>query len=111
MILYTSNGLTIYEVRSDKPDSDWTGKAEHIIDELDPSKAELIRKIKMLAPFVTLVVEGDDVIDAMDDAEARAAWQDDHPVPQPEPSAPTADAVTWDVLAEAYKEGVNSIDE
>lgn len=44
--------------------------------------------------------------------DAWAAWKAEHPEPKPEPE-PTPDdtTVTWDALAAAYAEGVNSIDQ
>lgn len=108
MIIYHSNGLVIYETRAGSPAVDWTGKAEFIIDETSGENAALIAKIKEYAPFVTLVTdEGGELIDALDDADARAAWQAAHPeTEQNEDDTP----VTWDELAAAYTEGVNSID-
>lgn len=46
--------------------------------------------------------------------EPSQKWLDEHPEPEPEPEPePTPDegAVTWDELAAAYTEGVNSIDQ
>lgn len=55
MILYTTNDLKIYETRSDKPNEDWTGKAEFVIDETSSDNAELIEKIKEFAPYFDYV--------------------------------------------------------
>lgn len=55
MILYTTNDLKIYETRSDKPNEDWTGKAEFVLDETNPGKAELILKVKEFAPYFDYV--------------------------------------------------------
>ena len=107
MIIYHTNELVIYETRSGSPDSDWTGKAEFIIDETSGENAALIAKIKEYAPFVTLVTDDEGkLVDALDDAEARAAWEAAHPeTEQSEDDAP----ITWSELAAAYREGVNSI--
>lgn len=55
MILYTTNDLKIYETRSDKPNEDWTGEAEFVIDETSSDNAELIEKIKEFAPYFDYV--------------------------------------------------------
>nr|DAG13036.1 MAG TPA: hypothetical protein [Caudoviricetes sp.] len=55
MILYTTNDLKIYETRSDKPNEDWTGEAEFVIDETSSDNAELIKKIKEFAPYFDYV--------------------------------------------------------
>ena len=57
MIIYTANNLKIYESRSDKPNEDWTGKAEHVIDETNPEKFGLISKIKEYAPYFDYVTD------------------------------------------------------
>lgn len=57
MIIYTVNDLRIYETRSDKPNEDWTGKAEFIVDEANPGKKELISKIKKYAPYFDFVTD------------------------------------------------------
>lgn len=59
MILYTVGDLKIYETRSDKPNEDWTGKAEFVLDENDPGKAELISKVKEFAPYFDYVKNDD----------------------------------------------------
>lgn len=94
MIVYTVNGLVIYETRADKPAQDWTGKAEYILDDHDPADAELIGKIKALAPFLLLTTQNGRIVDAVDDAEARKAWEATHP------STPN----TWQQLLEAVNE-------
>lgn len=94
MIVYTVNGLVIYETRADKPAQDWTGKAEYILDDRDPADAELIGKIKALAPFLLLTTQDGRIVDAVDDAEARNAWESTHP------STPN----TWQQLLEAVNE-------
>ena len=45
--------------------------------------------------------------------EPSQKWLDEHPVPEPTPDdpEPTPAPTVWDELAEAYQEGVNSIDE
>lgn len=62
MILYTVNGLRVYETRSDMPNSDWTGEAEHVIDETNEQNAELIAKIKRLAPCFDYVTDDSGVL-------------------------------------------------
>lgn len=57
MIIYKTGDLVIYETRVDSPSSDWTGKAEHIIDERNPENAALIAKIKQCAPWCELVLD------------------------------------------------------
>ena len=73
MIVYTSNGLSIFESRTDAPATDWTGRAEHIIDEANPTNAELIAKIKAYAPYFDYVLDDDgnliDVIKTADKPE------------------------------------------
>lgn len=55
MILYTVGDLKIYETRSDKPNTDWTGEAEFVLDETNPEKAELISKVREFAPYFDYV--------------------------------------------------------
>lgn len=55
MILYTVGDLKIYETRSDKPNTDWTGEAEFVLDETSPEKAELISKVREFAPYFDYV--------------------------------------------------------
>lgn len=62
MILYTINGLRIYETRSDMPNEDWTGMAEHIVDEENEQNANLIEKIKLLAPCFDYVIDNSGVL-------------------------------------------------
>lgn len=79
MIIYTINNLTFYETRSDKPNSDWTGKAEFIIDEQNSDNIELINKIKQYAPFVTLIVDDNNtIIDAIDNISAKNNWEQEN---------------------------------
>ena len=99
MIIYKTNDLIIYETRSDRPSDDWTGKAEHIIDERNPSNAMLVAKIKQYAPYCELVLdESGNIIDVIQ------TETPDEPEPTPAPTV-------WDELAAAYQEGVNSFDE
>lgn len=58
MIINIKNNLVFYEISSGAPAIDWTGKAEHIIDERDPSNAVLISKIKRFAPRCEPVIDG-----------------------------------------------------
>lgn len=55
MIIYTINGVKTYECRSDKPSSDWTGEAEHVIDETDPKKTDLLEKVRKYAPYFSVI--------------------------------------------------------
>ena len=55
MILYSTNNLKIYETRSDKPNEDWTGKAEFVIDETNSENDDLIKKIKEYTPYFDYV--------------------------------------------------------
>lgn len=99
MIIYKSGELLIYETRSDRPSDDWTGKAEHIIDERNPENAMLIAKIRQYAPYCELVLdESGSIIDVT-------------PAESPDEPAPTPAPTVWDEIAAAYTEGVNSIDE
>lgn len=90
MILYTSNGYKVYETRMDQPASDWTGKAEHVVDESNPDNAELIARIRAYVPYFDYVVNEDGkLIDVV---------QTEAPEPEPEPERePTTDEL-MDVL-------------
>ena len=57
MILYTVDNLKIYETRSDKPNTDWTDKAEFVIDETNIDNSELIKKIKEYVPYFDYVTD------------------------------------------------------
>lgn len=57
MIIYTTNDLKVYETCSSMPNEDWTGKADYVIDERDPNKAELIAKIKEYTPYFDYVTD------------------------------------------------------
>ena len=57
MIIYSINGLKTYETQSGKPNEDWTGNADYVIDETDPSKAELVSKIMACVPYFDYVVD------------------------------------------------------
>lgn len=99
MIIYRTNDLVIYETRGGNPDTDWTGKAEHIIDEISPENAALIAKIKHYAPYCELVLDDSGkIIDVT-------------PTATPNEPEPTPAPTVWDEIAAAYQEGVNSIDE
>jgi hypothetical protein len=39
--------------------SDWTGKAEFIIDETDPKNKELIEKVQKYAPYFAVIANSD----------------------------------------------------
>ena len=58
---------------------------------------------------------GDITVEEIDGVMTVTSWTageipEPEPMPKPEPTDET-DEVTWDALAEAYNEGVNSIDE
>ena len=57
MIVYSVNDLKTYETQSGKPNEDWMGNADYVIDETNPSKAELISKIMAYAPYFDYVVD------------------------------------------------------
>ena len=100
MIIYSVNDLKIYETCSAYPDTDWTGKAEHIIDETDPDKTDLIAKIKLLAPCFDYVLDDEgNLIDIM---------ENDVVIPEPEVE-PVEENVNYDELAIAIQEGVNEV--
>jgi hypothetical protein len=79
MILYNKNNLRIFEIRSDYPNSDWSGYAEFIIDETNPNNQELINKIREYAPYMDYVLDDDgNLIDVIK--------TQDKPIYVPEPS-------------------------
>lgn len=99
MIIYTVNNLKIYETRSDKPNEDWTGKADFVVDESNPDNEELLQKIEHLAPCFDYVTDEDgNLIDIK---------KNDVVIPESEPE--TIDGVNYDDLAYAIQEGVNGI--
>jgi hypothetical protein len=106
MILYTVNNLRIFETRSDKPDKDWTGKADFVIDETNPENAELLAKIKQLAPCFDYVTDADGNL--IDVVKNDVILPEPEPEPDPEPT-PESEAVTWDELDAAYQKGVDSV--
>jgi hypothetical protein len=58
MIVYSvGEEYKFYQSRTDRPNSDWTGKAEHVIDENNPANDALIRKIKSYAPLFSYVTD------------------------------------------------------
>ena len=59
MIIYTQNNAKVCVSCSIAPNYDWTGKAEFIIDETDPTKVELVEKIKAFAPHFDYVLNED----------------------------------------------------
>ena len=101
MIIYTHNNLKIVETRSDKPASDWTGKAEFVIDERNPDNAELIFKIKQLVPYFDYVVDAEgNLIDVT---------KNNVVIPDPEPEHNIVEDANYDDLARAIQEGVNEV--
>lgn len=92
MIVYENKG---FETRSDMPNSDWTGNALYVV----PDGSELANKIMTNYPYYDFVT--DEVGNLIDvDPTERP--------PQPPPEPPK-EYVTWDELAEAYREGVESV--
>ena len=57
MIIYSINNFKCYELRSDKPNEDWTGNADYIIDDRNPNNIELIKKIKEYVPYFDYVTD------------------------------------------------------
>ena len=100
MILYTVNELKIYETRSDKPNADWTGKADFVVDESNPANDALLSKIKELAPCFDYVTDAEgNLIDVV---------KNDVVIPEDPVQEPTENA-NYDELAAAITEGVNEI--
>lgn len=102
MIIYSQDELKLVQTCSVYPKSDWTGKADFVVDETNPENAELIKKIRELAPCFDYVTDEDgNLIDVV---------KNDVVLPEPEPvPEPVSDSVTWDELDEAYQKGVDSI--
>lgn len=103
MILYTVNNLHVYETRSDKPNEDWTGTADFVIDETNPDNMELLLKIRTLAPCFDYVTDEDgNLIDVV---------KNDVVLPEPElPEEPEpVEDMNYDALADAIREGVNEV--
>lgn len=64
------------------------------------------------AGFVTITVENDTVTAMEVNQAALDEYLASLPEPEPEPEPDEGDkAITWNELAQAYREGVNSIDE
>ena len=92
MIVFKNKG---YEIRSDMPDADWLGNALYVLSD----DSELATKIIESYPYYEFVVdEFGELIDI------EPTERPDEPEPEP-----TTDFVTWDELAQAYNEGVNSV--
>lgn len=100
MILYTVNDFKIYETRSDKPNTDWTGKAEFVIDETNPDNTELLAKIKQLAPCFDYVTDNE--------GNLTDVVKNDVVIPEELEPAPVED-INYDELATAIQEGVNEV--
>ena len=81
MIIYTSNNLRLYETCSLYPNSDWTGNAEYIIDELNPDNQNLIDKIKEYAPYFDYILDDNgkliDVVKTQDKPELESPTYQD----------------------------------
>jgi hypothetical protein len=98
MILYTKGNLKVFETCSAYPKSDWTGKADFVIDETDPNNAELLSKIKRLAPCFDYVTYEGKLIDIVE-----------NDVVLPKSYDNVIENVNYDVLAAAIQEGVNEV--
>ena len=59
MIIYSDNELKLIETCSIYPNSDWTGKAEYVIDESNPDNQVLIKKIIEYTPYFDYVLDDD----------------------------------------------------
>jgi hypothetical protein len=57
MIVYKNNDLIVFETCSIFPNSDWTGKADYIVDETNPDNQVLISKIYEYAPYFDYVLD------------------------------------------------------
>lgn len=55
MILYSIGNKKTYETNSVFPNKDWTGKAEHVIDETDPKNTDLLEKVRKYAPYFSVI--------------------------------------------------------
>lgn len=72
MIVYSTNGAKVCQSVSIYPNSDWTGKAEFVIDDNDPTKAELVAKIKAFAPYFDYVLSDEgELIDVVQTGEVE----------------------------------------
>ena len=96
MIIYKNKG---FETRSDMPNADWTGEALYIV----PDGSELANKVVKFYPYYDFAFDGNgQLVDVVETERPE-------PIPEPEPVPQGNDYVTWDELATAYPEGVNSI--
>ena len=103
MIVYKDGIFKCFETRSDKPNEDWTGTADFVIDETNPENTELLSKIMQLAPCFDYVTDEDgNLIDVV---------KNDVVIPEPEePEVPeSVEDMNYDELADAIKEGVNEV--
>ena len=97
MIIYKDKG---FETRSDMPNGDWTGEASYIV----PDGSELANKIVAFYPYYDFVLDSNgQLIDVVE------TERPEEPEVPEEPTDQGGDYVTWDELATAYTEGVNSI--
>lgn len=55
MIIYSCGDKKTCETNTIFPSSDWTGKAEHIIDETDPKNEDLLEKVRKYAPYFSVI--------------------------------------------------------
>lgn len=79
MIVYSVGDIKLFQTRSDKPNEDWTGNAEFVIDETNEQNAELIAKINEYAPYFDYVTDDSgNLIDVIKTGEE----------PEPEPVEP-----------------------
>ena len=101
MILYARDSLIFFETRSDHPNTDWTGIADFVIDELNPDNQELINKVFELAPCFDYVIDDNgNLIDVV---------KNDVVLPEPPPKPEPVENVSYDALAAAIQEGVNAV--
>lgn len=103
MIIYQNNELKVIEMRSDFPYSDWTGKADYVLDDRDPNNKHLISKIFEYKPCFDYVTDDyGNLIDVV---------KNDVVLPEPElgPESEPIEDVSYDDLAAAIQEGVNAV--
>jgi hypothetical protein len=75
MIIYSIGDKKTYETNSRFHSSDWTKKAEFIIDETNPENEELIEKVQKYAPYFEVIAnsrgEVTDIIKTADKPEPK----------------------------------------
>lgn len=78
-------------------------------EELIPFPDEFLDAFYSAGGFVKLSISRGVVSDVVPDVEAWEAWKAANPEPEPGPE-PSGDYVTYGELAEAIREGVNSVE-